>query len=190
MGILFLMFSMVDGTRSILDEEREGTLNRLISTPTSNMEILIGKIGGVFLTGLLQFVVFVITSSLIFGLNWGSSILGLILMTLAVVLAFTSLGALIAAFARDENQANIIGSVVTLVFAALGGNFLPAQNFPDWLQTLSKLTITRWGLDGFTDLTIYDLGLSAIVPELSVLLVITAVLIILALWQFQRRIAR
>ncbi|MCP5101147.1 MAG: ABC transporter permease [Chloroflexi bacterium] len=190
MGILFLMFSMVDGTRSILDEEREGTLNRLISTPTSNMEILIGKIGGVFLTGLLQFVVFVITSSLIFGLNWGSSIPGLILMMLAVVLAFTSLGALIAAFARDENQANIIGSVVTLVFAALGGNFLPAQNFPDWLQTLSKLTITRWGLDGFTDLTIYDLGLSAIVPELSVLLVITAVLIILALWQFQRRIAR
>jgi ABC-2 type transport system permease protein len=190
MGILFLMFAMVDGTRSILDEERDGTLNRLISTPTSNTEILIGKIGGVFLTGVLQFVVFVIASRLIFGLNWGSSIPGLILMMLGVVMAFTSLGALIAAFARDENQANIIGSVVTLVFAALGGNFLPAQNFPDWLQVFSKITITRWGLDGFTDLTIYGLGITDVTPEVLVLVGITAVFFTLALFQFQRRIAR
>ncbi len=188
MGMLFLMFSMVDGTRSILDEEREGTLARLLSTPTSNREILLGKIGGVFLTGVLQFAVFVIASHFLFSLDWGSSIPGLILMLLTVVLAFTSLGALIAAFAKDVNQANIIGSVVTLTFAALGGNFLPAQNFPTWLQQLSKITITRWGMDGFTDLTINGLGFSDILLESGVLLGFTAVLFTLALWQFEKRI--
>ncbi|KAA3664971.1 MAG: ABC transporter permease [Chloroflexi bacterium] len=190
MGILFLMFAMMDGTRSILDEDREGTLDRLISTPTSNTEILLGKIGGVFLTGLLQFVVFVIASRFIFQLNWGSSLSGLIVMTLAVVLAFTSLGALIAAFAKDINQANIIGTVVTLLFAALGGNFAPAQNFPSWLEQLSKITITRWGLDGFSDLTIRGLGFSDILLESGVLLGLAVVLFVLALGQFQRRIAR
>ncbi|MCA9919114.1 MAG: ABC transporter permease, partial [Anaerolineales bacterium] len=160
MGILFLMFSMVDGTRSILDEQKGGTLDRLVSTPTSSLEILLGKIGGVFLTGALQFVVFVIASSLLFSLSWGSSPIGLALMVLAVVLAFTSLGAFIAAFARDANQANIIGSVVTLVFAALGGNFVPAQNFPPFLEQLSKISINRWALDGFSDLTLYGLGLN------------------------------
>lgn len=190
MGILFLMFAMMDGTRSILDEERQGTLRRLISTPTRNSEILLGKIGGVFLTGLLQFVVFVIASRFIFQLNWGSSLTGLVLMTLAVVLAFTSLGTLIAAFARDENQANIIGTVVTLVFAALGGNFAPAQNFPTWLEQLSKITITRWGLDGFSDLTMHNLGLGDVMPEVSVLIGLSAVLFALALTRFQRRIAR
>jgi len=190
MGMLFLMFAMMDGTRSILDEDREGTLARLISTPTSNSEILLGKIGGVFLTGLLQFVVFVIASRFIFQLNWGSSISGLVLMTLAVVLAFTSLGALIAAFAKDVNQANIIGTVVTLVFAALGGNFAPAQNFPDWLAQLSKITITRWGLDGFSDLTMRGLGLNAVLPEIGALMGLSLILFVLALGQFQRRIAR
>jgi len=190
MGILFLMFAMMDGTRSILDEDKEGTLDRLISTPTSNTEILLGKIGGVFLTGLLQFVVFVIASRFIFQLNWGSSLSGLVLMTLAVVLAFTSLGALIAAFAKDVNQANIIGTVVTLLFAALGGNFAPAQNFPSWLNQLSKITITRWGLDGFSDLTMRGLGFNDILLEAGVLLGLTAVLFVLALGQFQRRIAR
>ncbi|MCA9931837.1 MAG: ABC transporter permease, partial [Anaerolineales bacterium] len=155
-----------------------------------NSEILLGKIGGVFLTGLLQFVVFVIASRFIFQLNWGSSLTGLVLMTLAVVLAFTSLGTLIAAFARDENQANIIGTVVTLVFAALGGNFAPAQNFPTWLEQLSKITITRWGLDGFSDLTMHNLGLGDVMPEVSVLIGLSAVLFALALTRFQRRIAR
>lgn len=190
MGILFLMFSMVDGTRSILDEQQGGTLNRLVSTPTSHLEILLGKIGGVFLTGALQFVVFVIASSLLFGLSWGNSPLGLVLMVFVVVLAFTSLGALIAAFARDANQANIVGSVVTLVFAALGGNFVPAQNFPPFLEQLSKISINRWALDGFSDLTLFGLGLSDILLESGVLLGLSLVLISLALWQFQRRLVQ
>jgi ABC-2 type transport system permease protein len=190
MGILFLMFSMVDGTRSILDEQQGGTLDRLVSTPTSHLEILLGKIGGVFLTGALQFVVFVIASSLLFGLSWGSSPLGLALMVLGVVLAFTSLGALVAAFARDANQANIVGSVVTLLFAALGGNFVPAQNFPPFLEQLSKISINRWALDGFADLTLYGGSLSDVWLEIGVLLGLSVVLIGLALWQFQRRLAR
>lgn len=190
MGILFLMFSMVDGTRSILDEQQGGTLDRLVSTPTSYLEILLGKIGGVFLTGALQFVVFVIASSLLFRLDWGSSPTGLALMVLGVVLAFTSLGALVAAFARDANQANIVGSVVTLVFAALGGNFVPAQNFPPFLEQLSKISINRWALDGFSDLTLYGGSLSDVWLEVGVLLGLSVILIGLALWQFQRRLAR
>lgn len=190
MGILFLMFAMVDGTRSILDEQQGGTLDRLVSTPTSHLEILLGKIGGVFLSGALQFVVFVIASSLLFGLSWGSSPAGLVLMVLAVVLAFTSLGALVAAFAKDANQANIIGSVITLAFAALGGNFVPAQNFPPFLEQLSKISINRWALDGFSDLTLFGLGLNDVLLEAGVLLGLSVVLIGLALWQFQRRLAR
>ncbi|WP_420642712.1 ABC transporter permease [Candidatus Leptofilum sp.] len=190
MGILFLMFSMVDGTRSILDEQKGGTLDRLVSTPTSTLEILLGKIGGVFLTGALQFIVFVIASSLLFSLSWGSSPVGLALMVLAVVLSFTSLGTFIAAFARDANQANIIGSVVTLAFAALGGNFVPAQNFPPFLEQLSKISINRWALDGFSDLTLFRLGLNDVLLEIGVLLGLSVVLVGLALWQFQRRMAR
>ena len=190
MGILFLMFSMMDGTRSILEEEQEGTLSRLISTPTSHLEIILGKIGGVFLTGGLQFVVFVAASALIFQLDWGNSLLGLAMLTLAVVLSLTSLGALIAAFARNPSQAGILGTVVTLVFAALGGTFVPAQNFPPFLQELSKITVTRWALDGFTDLTIYGLGATDVVLETAVLTGLSILFVALALWQFQRRLAK
>jgi ABC-2 type transport system permease protein len=190
MGIFFLVFAMMDGTRSILDEDREGTLDRLISTPTSHGQILLGKIFGVFLTGMVQFIVYVIASRLLFNVNWGSSIVGLALMTLVTVAAFTSLGAFIAAFARDANQANIFGSTVALVSAALGGNFTSPFNFPEWLNFLSKFTVNRWSIDGFADLTLFNLGVGEVLPEIGVLLAITAVFFVLGLWQFRRRIAR
>jgi ABC-2 type transport system permease protein len=190
MGIFFLVFAMMDGTRSILDEDREGTLDRLISTPTSHSQILLGKIFGVFLTGMVQFTVYVLASRLLFSVNWGSSVTGLALMTLVTVAAFTSLGAFIAAFARDANQANIFGSIVALVSAALGGNFTSPFNFPEWLDFLSKFTVNRWSIDGFADLTLFNLGVGEVLPEIGVLLAIAAVFFVLGLWQFRRRIAR
>lgn len=190
MGILFLMFAMMDSTRSILEEEREGTLPRLLTTPIAHSELLLGKVGGVFLAGIIQFVVFVAASRLLFQLNWGHSASGLALMVLAIVLAYTGLGLLIAAFARDVNQAAIFGSVISLVFAALGGNFVNAQNFPPWLDQLSKITINRWGIDGLTALTIYDGGLNDVLLPAAILLSIGGLFFLLALWQFGRRIKR
>ena len=188
MAIFFLMFAVFTGSRSILTEKTQGTLSRLFSTPTSYNQILVGKIGGTFLTGILQFIVLVVASRLIFGLNWGNSLPGLILMMLAVVAAATSLGALVAALAKDVNQATVIGSAIALIFAALGGNFFPAENLPDWLQPLSRLTITRWGLDGFTDLTISGLGVGDILLEAGVLLGIALLFFVLAVQSFHRQV--
>jgi ABC-2 type transport system permease protein len=190
MGIFFLVFAMMDGTRSILEEDRAGTLDRLVSTPSSHSEILLGKIFGVFLTGLVQFTVYAAFSAILFDVNWGNSISGIAIMTVTTVAAFTSLGAFIAAFARDATQAGIFGSITAMASGALGGNFTSAFNFPPWLDIASKFTINRWGLDGFTDLTLFGLGVKDILPEAGVLVAITIVFFALGLWQFQRRIKR
>ncbi len=188
MAIFFLTFTMFDGTRSILVEQQEGTLPRLISTPTSASQILMGKIGGVFLTGLLQFSVLVVASRLIFDLYWGDSPVGLLLLVVAIVAATTSIGALVAALSRNITQANIIGTAVTLVFAALGGNFFPAQNYPRWLQAFSWLTVNRWGLEGFSDLTLRGLGIREILLEVGVLSVLAVITFLVATWRFRRRL--
>jgi len=65
-----------------------------------------------------------------------------------------------------------------------------AQNFPPWLDQLSKITINRWGIDGLTALTIYDGGLSDVLLPAAVLLGIGGLFFLLALWQFNRRIKR
>lgn len=190
MAIFFLLFTVMEGTRSILVEAQEGTLPRLLSTPTHPSIILLGKMGGVFLTGVLQFVVLLVGSRLLFNMDWGKSPLGILLLVVVFVAAATSLGMLIAAFARDNVQANIIGSAIILLFGALGGNFTTNFNYPDWLITVSKFTLNYWGLEGFSDLTWRGLGLTDILPELGALTIFAVIVFALAVWRFQKRLSR
>lgn len=190
MAIFFLMFNVFASTRSILTEQQDGTLARLLCTPTSVSQILLGKLGGSFLIGFLQIVILVIASRLLFNLSWGPSVLALLLMIVATVAAFTSLGAIVAAFAKDIKQSEIMGSIITLIFAALGGNFFLNSQIPEWAQRLSYITLNRWSLDGFTDLTLHGLGLNAILVEVTALLSIAFILFLLATWRFQHRLSR
>ena len=190
MAIFFLLFTVMEGTRSILVEDQEGTLPRLLSTPTRPSTILLGKMGGVFLSGVLQFTVLLVGSRLLFNMDWGKSPLGILLLVVAFVAAATSLGMLIAAFARDNVQANIIGSAIILLFGILGGNFTTSFNYPDWLISISKLTLNYWGLEGFSDLTWRGLGLIDILPEVGALVLFALIAFALAVWRFQKRLTR
>ncbi len=190
MAIFFLMFSVFDGTRSILAEEQEGTLHRMMTTPTGRSEILLGKIGGTFLTGILQFVVLVVISGLVFKVAWGSAPLAMALLVLATVAAATSLGTFVASFARNANQANVIGTAVTLVSAILGGNFIDFRALPDWLVPVSKLTINRWAMEGFFNLTLGGLGLPDVLPNIAVLFGLAAGFFVLAMLLFNRRFVK
>jgi len=189
MAIFFLMFAVFGGVRSILEEEKQGTLPRLMTAPVGRAAILLGKLGGTLLTGLLQMAVLVLVSALLFGVTWGAP-LGVALMSLSTVIAAAGMGALLAAFARDDNQAGILGTVVALVFAVLGGNFVPLQNAPQWMNLLSKATINRWALDGFIALALDGLPTSAILPNAAILLGMGTLFFLLALPGFKRRLTR
>ncbi len=189
MAIFFLMFAVFGGVRSILEEEKQGTLPRLMTAPVGRAAILLGKLGGTLLTGLLQMAVLVLVSALLFGVDWGAP-LGVALMSLSTVIAAAGMGALLAAFSRDDNQAGILGTVVALVFAVLGGNFVPLQNAPQWMNLLSKATINRWALDGFISLALDKYPVSAILPNAAILLGMGTLFFLLALPGFKRRLAR
>ena len=190
MAVFFLMFSMFDGSRSILLEESRGTLARLMTTPTSTAQIIFGKILGTFFTGLMQFTLLVIASTFIFNISWGNSITGLITIVVLTVLAASGLGALLTTFAKDASQAGVIGSAVSLIFGALGGSFFPATNLTGVVDSISRLTVNRWAMEGLTTLTIGGGSFADIVDEAAVLGGIGIVTFVLALFAFHRRFVK
>lgn len=187
MAIMFLSFGVTMGARSILEEERTGTLGRLLTTPTPVRAILGGKLVSTFLAGILQFGVLVGASSLLFGLDWGHP-LALIVLSLALVAAMTSLGMALAAVVRSEEQVNTWGVAVLLVFSAISGNFVPRFGFPDWLKTLGLITPNAWALEGFTKLGLGG-GLSDVGAEIGALAAMAVVLFAVGVIGFRRRMA-
>ncbi|NOR81954.1 MAG: ABC transporter permease [Ardenticatenales bacterium] len=155
------------------------------ATPTSAVSILGGKLVSTFVMGLLQFAILIGFSSAIFGLTWGEP-LAVALLSLVLVGAMTSLGIVLAALVRSEEQVNTFGMAVLLVFSAISGNFVPRVGFPDWLRTAGLITPNAWALEGFTKLGTGG-GLGDIGGELLALTIMTGVLFGVGVIRFRRR---
>jgi len=185
MAILFLMYTVSLGGRSILTERREGTLPRMLTTPTSYAQVLGGKVLGIFLSGVAQMSILIVASSLLFNLRWGDP-LAVLVLVLAVVAGVTGWGILLAAIAKTPAQVSSVGTALMLLFAILGGPFTsPASSFPGWLQILSKLTPNAWGLEGFTELGSGG-TLTDVLTPIGALLLMAAVLFGIAVAVFRR----
>jgi ABC-2 type transport system permease protein len=151
MAILFLMFTVTSGGRTLLVERDEGTLSRMLSTPSSSAQVLAGKVFGIYLTGLAQMGILMAATLVIFGASWGAP-LAVVVLLLALVAAATGWGIAIAAYARTAAQAGVAGTAVTLVFAIGAGHFFPRQLLPSWLRTASLISPNAWGLEAFLEL--------------------------------------
>ncbi len=151
MALMFLMFTTSNGGRTLLTEQNQGTLPRLLVSPTSTRQILAGKVFGIYLTGTVQVLILILASTLLFRLQWGDP-LGVVVLVLAAVAGAVGWGMLITALARTPGQVSAIGSAIMLTFGILGGGFINLASMPAWFQAVAKITPNAWGLDGFTTL--------------------------------------
>jgi ABC-2 type transport system permease protein len=179
------MYTVSHGGRSILLERSQGTLPRMLVSPTSSSQVLGGKVFGIFFTGVTQVGILILASALLFGVRWGDPA-GVIVLILACVFGASGWGMLITALARTPAQVGSIGSAIMLSFGILGGSFINLDQMPPLIQALSKITPNAWGLDGFT-----TLALGGTLPDLRepvlALLVMGSVLFVISVMIFNRK---
>ncbi len=185
MALMFLMYTVSNGGRTLLVERNQGTLPRLLVSPTNSVQVLGGKIFGVYLTGVAQLLILIIGSSLLFRLKWGDP-LAVLVLVLAAVFGACGWGMLITALAKRPSQIAGIGSALMLTFGVLGGSFIQLEMMPTWVQWVSRITPNSWGLDGFSILALGG-GLEMILEPIAGLLVMGVVLFLVALLFFNRR---
>jgi ABC-2 type transport system permease protein len=185
MMVMFAMFTMLGGAITLIQERQEGTLRRLLVMPISKLSVLTGKLSGVFVTGLLQISILIVAGALLFSVPWGRSPMALLLLILAFAYAITSLGMMMAALTRTMAQANSLNTVIVLVMASLGGAWWPLEIMPQWMQTLGRFFPTSWAMTGFHDIITRGLGVTAVLPEVAVLIVFGIIFLTIGTWRFR-----
>ena len=185
MALMFLMYTVSYGGRTILTERTQGTLPRLLVSPTSTTQIFGGKVFGIYLTGVAQMSILIFATTALFKLEWGNT-LAVIVLVLAAVFGATGWGMLITAMARSAGQVATVGSAMMLIFGILGGSFVSLENLPPFIQSLSKITPNAWGLDGFTTLALGG-GLADIARPVTALLMMGAILFTVSVLLFNRQ---
>ncbi len=168
-GSMFVLFSLLGIASYMVQERNNGTLQRLMIVPTHKFNIVAGKILGVFLFGLLQFGVFILAGS-VMGLDWGNDPFAILLLVVAYCLAGTALGFLVATFTRTAAQAANAALLFGLILAPLGGAWWPLTIVPDFMQTIGRISIISWVMEGFYELLYYNGTVIDVLPMVGALM--------------------
>ena len=189
--VLFVFLMASTTAMSLYSEKKAGTFRRLLAAPLAKAELLGGKMLPGFVIILAQVVVIFGASVLLLpliGLDrlyLGNDIFALVILSVLIALCSSSLGLLIAAFAKTEGQISGISVVAMWVMGAVSGAFVPTFFLGDFLGTIGKVTPHYWAVSAYTALFVRGQTLASIGPELAILTGFTAVFFAIGLWRFK-----
>jgi len=151
-------------------ERQQGTLRRLLTTPSSKATFLLGTISGQVVMALIQMLLLVGFGILAMKLNWGREPLALFVILFCSALAAAAFGTTMGTFIKTEGQASGLSIMFGMVFALMGGCWYPLELFPPAIQSAVKILPTTWAMQGMLDLVLRGRGLMDILPQAGVLL--------------------
>ena len=166
-------------------ERRQGTLRRLLITPSRKATFLLGTISGQVAMALVQMVLLVGFGILVMKLNWGREPLALFVLLFASALAAAAFGTTMGTFIKTEGQASGLSIMFGMIFAMMGGCWYPLELFPTGVQNAAKIFPTTWAMQGMLDLGLRGGGLVDILPEAGVLLGFAVIFFVVGVKRFR-----
>ncbi len=165
------VFIPLIGLSGMLAYERaNGTLRRLLVTPTSKATFLGGTILGQGLTALVQMSILIVFGILVMKMKWGQSPAGLAMVMVSFTLAAAALGTMLGTFVKSESQANGLSVLIGMLMAMMGGCWYPIELFPSAIRSAAQVLPTYWAMQGFLDIAVRGQGPAGVLQECAVLL--------------------
>jgi ABC-2 type transport system permease protein len=179
--VMYLMMNLlIFGGTTIAAERRNGVIKRLMVHPVGHLTLVLGKIYGLMLLGVVQILFFLAVGKFMFHVNLGANLPGVALTLVVFAWVAGSLGVLVGSLTVAEDRVVGICVLTTLLMAALGGCWWPLEIGPPALKTLALCTPSGWALQALHQLISFGSGLTAVVVPLAVLLGFGAVATTLA----------
>lgn len=186
--VLFVFVISLAASSMLIESRRLGVARRMLASPTSAGAVLVGEALGRFAIALVEGLLIVVVSAVLFGVDWGDP-----LATGAVVVLFALVGTgaamLIGSVFNTAQQAGSLGVFVGLVFAALGGAMVPLEVFPPIMRMIAHVTPHAWAIDAFGDILGKGGGFTQILPDLGALAVYAVVVTGIATVFFRQKLS-
>ena len=185
-AIQFLLFALSASATSLFRERDAGIFQRLLAAPVTRANILWSKfLYGVCL-GVVQLMVLFFAGRVLFGIEVEQHVGLLLLVCTFAAAACTSFGMLLAAVAPNAEAAQGLATFLIMVMSSLGGAWFPITLMPVFIQHFSKLTLVYWSMEGFSSVLWAGQSFLQILPILAILGGITAGVMSIAVWRFNR----
>jgi len=185
MMVQFAIFGLIGAGSVLVMERKSGTLQRLLTTPITRGQVVAGHTLGTFTVVFIQEAILVLVGQLAFGVGYLRQPLATLLVVVPLAAFSTSLGLLIGAVSREEEQVIMWTLIAMFILSAMGGAWFPLDITGQAFSTIGHLLPTAWAMDGFQNVVLRGLGAGSVLLPAGVLLAYTALCFGLAVWRFR-----
>ena len=185
MLINFILFSLMTAGIALIEERKNFTLQRLVTTRVRRWELIAGKFLGMFALTFVQQIILIAVGQFAFGVDYLSDPAALLMMMVALSCVASAMGMLVAAVMTSE-QALIATVVLTsMAVAALSGAWFPLEIAGSGFQFVGHLLPTSWILDGMRGIVMRGFDAADVLPAFAFSLAWAVGLFALAVWRFR-----
>ncbi len=185
-GVILSMTCIMFASNAIVREKERGTLDQIMVTPVTPMELFLGKIIPVVVMAYGQMTVLFGVAHLFFKVPVAGSILLLYGMAGFFILPMLGIGILISTVAQNQAQSGQMSMLTILPFVFLSGYIFPREGMPLPFFLIGELMPLTHFVIIIRAIVLRGVGLAAFWPELLKLLALSALIWGLALKRMKR----
>ncbi|NOZ25027.1 MAG: ABC transporter permease [Nitrospirae bacterium] len=187
-AIVLLMNPAVLTALAITREKEFGTIYNIYSSPIRRWEFLTGKIIPYLVISAINFTVILATVKFLFHVPMKGHVVNLVPGAFLYMLINVSIGLLVSAVTRTMVSAQIVTIIATVIPAFLySGLLIPVANLEGEARVVAYLYPTMHFMKIIHGVYLKNLGLSALLPQMLLLMLYFAILFSLGILAFRKR---
>ncbi|MBI5031630.1 MAG: ABC transporter permease [Chloroflexi bacterium] len=185
MMLQFGIAGLLTAAQVIVNERKSRALQRLLTTATRRVHILIGHYLAIFVLIFTEFITLVSFGQLVLKIDYLREPLATLTVAACAALCIAGLGLLIGVLAQNEDQAVIFSLVPMFLLAGLGGAWVPLEVTGEAFQAIGHLSPVAWAMDGFKNISIRGLGFESVIVSAVALMGYAALFFFVATLRFR-----
>jgi len=188
-AVVMMIMAAILTSLCIAREWETGTMEQLIATPVSGLELIFGKLAPYFCIGVLDLILCVCVGEFVFDVPLRGSLGILAPLALLFLFGALSFGILLSIITKSQLLGSQLAIVTTVLPAFLLSGFIfPIENMPLPIQTVTRLISARYFVFILRGIYLKDVGLAVLWPEVLFLGVFGTVVLAVAVKKFRKKI--
>jgi ABC-2 type transport system permease protein len=188
-GTLIILNGSLVSAATMIREKERGTVEQLLMTPASALEVVAAKIAPLFLLLMAMVGLVLVVARVVFQVPFRGSPALVLVACACCVLTGIGLGTFISTFARSANQTQLISFFVNPPLAMLSGGLTPIEAMPQWVQPLTHLNPIAHFAAIARSVLVKGAGLDVVYPNLLALIALATLFVGVSAWRFRRQLS-
>jgi len=188
--VIFGLMVLIPTAGGMITHDKEkGFMERILTTPVTSTQILLGYSLPLFIVALIQ-----IATYMGVGFALGMKIYGNIFLLFAVyiltALWCVGIGMIISAWAKREDQAEPFSWIFMIPVAMLSGLWFPLENMHPVVKAIANLFPSTYSVNAARALVLKGSEFSAISNSIYILVVTTVILFLVGIFLFKKLVVK